>query len=1603
MSVNVDAVQRLYVAYFNRPGDPAGMQHWQSRLPSTAATQAQLESIANNFSGSAEYTSLYAGLSNTAVVNQLYNNLFGRSAETTGLLHWAGQLDNGTITFARLALQLTYSAQGTDAAVIANKLAASRAFTDALDTTAEIVGYSGTAAAASARAWLATVSDTASSLTTATAGVATAVTNATSAGSTAGGSTFTLTTSTDNFTGGSGSDSFNGVIIGANATGSTANPGDLVNGGAGIDTYTISLTGDPGAAAYSVSGLQMTDIERLLVSNFDSDKNNNFSIDTSLANALTTVGTTGSSADGDTTFAGVKNIVAAQMSNGTGDVTVSYVSTVTAGTADAMSVTLSNQTGGTFTADGIETINATSSTSANRSVIAGSALKTINVSGSQNLGLITSSTDTTALGSTVTKVDASGLTGGLTVFANTNTNLTVLGGSGNDSITTGTALGADGSIDGGAGTDALATTSDLITSATIGGRYKNFETFAINETGTTTADATRTQDMAFLSGITGIAVTKVEDTNDDNANFAPLITFNNVAAATTALSISGIKGGKEDGNTSTVLVTVNLATNTAADTLAVTLGTSTASSGADAVAAANAKMVNAITLPNHETVTITSSGGNNFVSTLTAAEMTSLTLLGSKELSINSIQAAALSKIDASAMTADFEMVSTTDATANSSAVASTVTGGAGNDRLVGGSKADNISGGAGNDTLVGAAGNDVLSGGAGADDITGGAGADSIDAGDGDDTINVTTITDFTNALETVVGGAGNDTLAFAENTTITLTAASLSALSGVERIIVNGTGNAATITLTDAVFTANGIADLAIIDGLLTDGALTVNASALTSANSVSITANTTTGKNDSLVGGAGNDTFTFGATTGALENSDTVTGGAGTDTIVLTATAQNTASLQNVTGVEIIRTSGTGTADADDMGITLYDANIGSSTVTTGTITVDASSMTASEPDLNLSASNITTATKNVVVTSGGGRDTVVGGSGNDVITTGDNNDSVTGGAGVDNISLGAGDDIAIMTAAGFAGLTAAETVSGGSGNDTISFSTAEAVTLTSSDLSAVSGVENLVFAATTQAVNVTLLDSFYTGNGSTSVVINADAATTGNITISAGSLSAANSVTVVRTADNEDTADDNIVLGAGNDTVKVDNRQLAGVATINGGTGNDTLEINAAAAGAGAGSTVTLAAGITGFETITFATAGNNYAITTANANVASGASLRVNASNLTAGLFFNGAGELDGAFSISGGSGADTIIGGSKIDTITGGLGADVFTYTAVAQSTGTTADTITDFVNATDKLAFTLNYSTISSGVDVNATRLGAAADITAAGASLSGKRGEYIYDTGSSKLYVNVNNDNLITTQDYQISINANTTATTTVADGDVNFAITGGAGADTIVAGSGADTISGGGGGDSITSGAGDDSITVAGAGADTITAGSGIDSIDLTTTGAADTINLTTTSANRDLISNFETDVDILRFLDSEFAIFQGTTDGTKVFRGNAADASLNAVITGSANFSVAVLSHADTQLAVTFANLASGAATLADLLASAGTKMGVATNASFAATDKFLVFMDDGTSTGAFYVQSDGAGDAIGAAEIQLVAVVNGMASAASITTNNVTIA
>ena len=187
-----------------------------------------------------------------------------------------------------------------------------------------------------------------------------------------------------------------------------------------------------------------------------------------------------------------------------------------------------------------------------------------------------------------------------------------------------------------------------------------------------------------------------------------------------------------------------------------------------------------------------------------------------------------------------------------------------------------------------------------------------------------------------------------------------------------------------------------------------------------------------------------------------------------------------------------------------------------------------------------------------------------------------------------------------------------------------------------------------------------------------------------------------------------------------------------------------------------------------------------------------------------------------ADTIDGAGGADVITGAGGADSLTGGSGADTFNYTAVSESTGATADTVTDFTTGSDKikLAFTSNAATTD--VSGFANNKASVADSLV---TLSGTAGDWFYATNGS-IAVDVDgNGNIQDGIDYLIDV------TGAVAAADVNFVITGGAAANTITGGAGADTINGDAGADVIAGGAGVDTID-GGTGNDIITGGTGAD---------------------------------------------------------------------------------------------------------------------------------------------------------------------------------
>lgn len=195
----------------------------------------------------------------------------------------------------------------------------------------------------------------------------------------------------------------------------------------------------------------------------------------------------------------------------------------------------------------------------------------------------------------------------------------------------------------------------------------------------------------------------------------------------------------------------------------------------------------------------------------------------------------------------------------------------------------------------------------------------------------------------------------------------------------------------------------------------------------------------------------------------------------------------------------------------------------------------------------------------------------------------------------------------------------------------------------------------------------------------------------------------------------TGSDVLTGNSGNDILT----PWSGNDTVDGGDGKDTIVMGSfltaadAIDGGDGYDTVTLAGTYTGATAVVFAdttlvnveaitlTAGYSYTLTSADATVAAGASLTVDASTLASNkvLTFDGSAETDGHFNITGGAGADVITGGDMSDTLTGGAGADTFVYLDASESTSTQFDKLVGFDMTGDKLNLDVTVTAIDATV----------------------------------------------------------------------------------------------------------------------------------------------------------------------------------------------------------------------------------------------------------------------------------------------------------------
>jgi hypothetical protein len=115
----------VYVAYYDRAPDPAGLQFYGQLIAAGTITAAQ---AATDFSGAAETKLKYPYFDTPDVatastfITSVYANLFGRAPDAAGLDFWTDALVNGKVPVGEIILEIAAGAQGDDIAVVTNKI-----------------------------------------------------------------------------------------------------------------------------------------------------------------------------------------------------------------------------------------------------------------------------------------------------------------------------------------------------------------------------------------------------------------------------------------------------------------------------------------------------------------------------------------------------------------------------------------------------------------------------------------------------------------------------------------------------------------------------------------------------------------------------------------------------------------------------------------------------------------------------------------------------------------------------------------------------------------------------------------------------------------------------------------------------------------------------------------------------------------------------------------------------------------------------------------------------------------------------------------------------------------------------------------------------------------------------------------------------------------------------------------------------------------------------------------------------------------------------------------------------------------------------------------
>ncbi|WP_208279234.1 DUF4214 domain-containing protein [Massilia oculi] len=138
-------VNSFYLAFYGRPADPAGLKFWAEQLANNGGDH---RAIIDAFATSREAQVRFGDDTPAARIAEIYQQLFNRTPEQSGVDYWAEVVAQGNASLADVAIEILKGAQGTDQGLLDLRQQAFDAFTAEVETSgSDYAGYSSIEAA----------------------------------------------------------------------------------------------------------------------------------------------------------------------------------------------------------------------------------------------------------------------------------------------------------------------------------------------------------------------------------------------------------------------------------------------------------------------------------------------------------------------------------------------------------------------------------------------------------------------------------------------------------------------------------------------------------------------------------------------------------------------------------------------------------------------------------------------------------------------------------------------------------------------------------------------------------------------------------------------------------------------------------------------------------------------------------------------------------------------------------------------------------------------------------------------------------------------------------------------------------------------------------------------------------------------------------------------------------------------------------------------------------------------------------------------------------------------------------------------------------------